>query len=82
MMLIFNHYSSFVDLFDERVLQKFSMKFLLKIWVSSFLIKSLMSFHSISLTFLIHELKFKKGDRIAIQSPNVFQYPVVLFGSY
>ena len=31
--------------------------------------------------FLIHELNLKKGDRIAIQSPNVLQYPVALFGA-
>ena len=29
--------------------------------------------------FLIYELNLKKGDRIAIQSPNVLQYPVALF---
>ena len=32
-------------------------------------------------SFLQHELKLKKGDRIAIQMPNVLQYPVVLFAS-
>ncbi|MDX9730563.1 MAG: AMP-binding protein [Bdellovibrionales bacterium] len=31
--------------------------------------------------FLQNELKMKKGDRIAIQMPNVLQYPVVLFGA-
>jgi long-chain acyl-CoA synthetase len=32
-------------------------------------------------SYLQHELKLKKGDRIAIQMPNVLQYPVVLFGA-
>ncbi len=31
--------------------------------------------------FLQQELKLKKGDRIAIQIPNLLQYPVVLFGA-
>jgi len=32
-------------------------------------------------SYLQNDLKLKKGDRIAIQMPNVMQYPVVLFGS-
>lgn len=32
-------------------------------------------------SFLQNELKLKKGDRIAIQMPNLLQYPVVLFGA-
>lgn len=32
-------------------------------------------------SFLQHELKLKKGDRIAIQMPNLLQFPVVLFGA-
>lgn len=32
-------------------------------------------------SFFQHELKLKKGDRIAIQMPNLLQYPVVLFAS-
>jgi long-chain acyl-CoA synthetase len=31
-------------------------------------------------SYLIHELKLKKGDRVAIMLPNVLQYPVALFG--
>lgn len=31
--------------------------------------------------FLQNELKLKKGDRIAIQMPNVLQYPIALFGA-
>ena len=31
--------------------------------------------------FLQNELKMKKGERIAIQMPNVLQYPVALFGA-
>jgi len=32
-------------------------------------------------SFLQNELKLKKGDRIAIQMPNLLQFPVVLFGA-
>jgi long-chain acyl-CoA synthetase len=32
-------------------------------------------------SFLQHELKLKKGDRIAIQMPNLLQYPIALFAS-
>jgi long-chain acyl-CoA synthetase len=31
--------------------------------------------------YLQNELKLKKGDRIAIQMPNLLQYPVVMFGA-
>jgi len=30
--------------------------------------------------YLIHELKLKKGERVAIMLPNVLQYPVAIFG--
>jgi long-chain acyl-CoA synthetase len=31
--------------------------------------------------FLQHELKLKKGDRIAIQMPNLLQFPIAFFGA-
>jgi long-chain acyl-CoA synthetase len=31
--------------------------------------------------FLQNELKLKKGDRIAIQMPNLLQYPIVMYGA-
>jgi len=31
-------------------------------------------------SYLIHDLKLKKGDRVAIMLPNVLQYPVAIFG--
>jgi long-chain acyl-CoA synthetase len=30
--------------------------------------------------YLIHDLKLKKGDRVALMLPNVLQYPVAIFG--
>lgn len=31
--------------------------------------------------YLQHDLKLKKGDRIAIMLPNILQYPIVMFGA-
>ncbi|MEZ5465214.1 MAG: AMP-binding protein [Lysobacteraceae bacterium] len=31
--------------------------------------------------YLIHELKMKRGDRIAIMMPNLLQYPIAIFGA-
>jgi long-chain acyl-CoA synthetase len=30
--------------------------------------------------YLIHDVKLKKGDRVAIMLPNVLQYPIAIFG--
>jgi len=31
--------------------------------------------------YLLHELKLKKGDRVALMMPNILQYPVAIFGA-
>jgi long-chain acyl-CoA synthetase len=31
-------------------------------------------------SYLLHELKLKKGDRVALMLPNVLQYPIAIFG--
>ena len=31
-------------------------------------------------SYLLHELKLKKGDRVALMMPNLLQYPVAIFG--
>ncbi|MCX7556671.1 AMP-binding protein [Xanthomonadaceae bacterium JHOS43] len=31
--------------------------------------------------YLLHDLKLKKGDRVAIMLPNVLQYPIAIFGA-
>ena len=31
-------------------------------------------------SYLLHELKLKKGDRVALMMPNVLQYPIAIFG--
>jgi long-chain acyl-CoA synthetase len=30
--------------------------------------------------YLIHDLKLKKGDRVALMLPNILQYPIAIFG--
>jgi long-chain acyl-CoA synthetase len=30
--------------------------------------------------YLLHDLKLKKGDRVALMMPNILQYPVAIFG--
>jgi len=32
-------------------------------------------------SFLLNELKLKKGDRVAIMLPNLLQYPIAIFGA-
>src|SRR5690606_29644228 len=31
-------------------------------------------------SYLLHELKLKKGDRVALMMPNILQYPIAIFG--
>ncbi len=75
-----NQYSSFVDLFDESF-KKFSDDIAFENMGKSITYKELDNLSKNFSNFLIHELKLKKGDRLAIQSPNVLQYPVALFGA-
>ena len=30
--------------------------------------------------YLVHDLKLKKGDRVALMMPNILQYPIAIFG--
>ena len=78
--LSLNNYSSFVDLFNEGF-NKFSDQIAFENMGKSISYKELDTLTQHFSNFLIHELNLKKGDRIAIQSPNVLQYPVALFGA-
>ena len=78
--LSFNNYNSFVDLFNEGF-KKYSDQIAFENMGKSISYKELDTLTQNFSNFLIHELKLKKGDRIAIQSPNVLQYPVALFGA-
>ena len=73
-------YSSFVDLFEESF-KKYSDDIAFENMGKSITYKELDNLSKNFSNYLTHELKLKKGDRLAIQSPNVLQYPVALFGA-
>ncbi len=75
-----NQYNSFVDLFNEGF-EKYSNEIAFENMGKSITYKELDELSKNFSNFLTQELKLKKGDRIAIQSPNVLQYPIVLFGA-
>lgn len=75
-----NQYRSVLDVFEETVGRfptKPAFSCMGKMLTFSELNRKAESFAA----FLQGELKLKKGDRIAIQMPNVLQYPIVLFGA-
>ena len=74
------HYSTFVDFFDE-CFKKYSSEIAFENMGKSITYKELDDLSKNFANFLTHELKLKKGDRLAIQSPNVLQYPIALFGA-
>ena len=73
-------YSSFVDLFEESF-KKYSDDIAFENMGKSITYKELDNLSKNFSNYLTHELKLKKGDRLAIQSPNVLQYPVALIGA-
>ncbi|MEK2645332.1 AMP-binding protein [Bdellovibrio sp. BCCA] len=73
-------YTSLVDMYEESVRMFTSKKAFTNMGVSltfSDLDRKVDQFAS----FLQNELKLKKGDRIAIQMPNVLQFPVIAFAA-
>lgn len=75
-----NQYRSTLDVFEETVARfptKPAFTCMGKTFTFSEINRKAESFGA----FLQNELKLKKGDRIAIQMPNVLQYPIALFGS-
>lgn len=73
-------YASLVDLYDESIRMFTTKKAFTNLGVSltfTELNEKVETFAS----FLQNELKLKKGDRIAIQMPNVLQFPVVAFAA-
>lgn len=73
-------YDSLVDIYEESIRMFSSKKAFTNMGVSltfSELDKKVDQFAS----FLQNELKLKKGDRIAIQMPNVLQFPIILFAA-
>lgn len=76
-----NEYNNILEVADEAF-----RKFRSKVAFSNFGID--MTYHELDVlsgqfaSYLQNTLGLKKGDRIAIQLPNVLQFPVVLFGAF
>ena len=75
-----NQYNSFVDLFNEGF-DKYSNEIAFENMGKSITYGELDELSKNFSNFLTYKLKLKKGDRLAIQSPNVLQYPIALFGA-
>ncbi len=76
----FGHYRQIMDVFDESI-RKFRS-------LNSFTnMGTTLTYHDLDVlvgnfaSFLQHELQLKKGDRIAIQMPNLLQFPIALFAA-
>lgn len=75
-----NKYQSITDLFEASC-QKFKDKVAFKNFGATLTYDELFKASADFASFLQHTAGLKKGDRVAIQMPNVMQYPVVLFGA-
>ncbi|HWU43770.1 MAG TPA: AMP-binding protein [Bdellovibrio sp.] len=75
-----NSYQSLTDIYDESIRKFGEKKAFTNMGVTltfSQLDEKVAQFAS----FLQNELKLKKGDRIALQMPNVLQFPIVVFAA-
>lgn len=75
-----DQYKNIMDVFDEAV-GRYTDKKAMTNYGHTFTYTQLNEKVNQFAAFLQQELKLKKGDRIAIQMPNLLQYPVVLFGA-
>lgn len=75
-----NQYRSVIDVFDEAV-GRFPTKPAFTCMGKTLTFSELNRKAESFAAFLQGELKMKKGDRIALQMPNLLQYPVALFGA-
>ena len=75
-----NEYKSFADFLDRGFI-KFSNSVAFENMGKSITYKELDILSQKFSLYLTEELHMKKGDRLAIQSPNVLQYPIALFGA-
>jgi long-chain acyl-CoA synthetase len=76
----YESYSSVVDLFDESV-KKYGDAVAYECMGKTVSYSELDRLSSHFANYLSEELKLKKGTRVAIQMPNILQYPVAMFGS-
>ncbi|MBS9525092.1 AMP-binding protein [Litoribacter alkaliphilus] len=75
-----NAYNSLVDLFEESV-KKYGNGIAYECMGKTLTFKQVDELSKNFAAYLQNELKMKKGDRIAIQMPNLLQYPIVMFGA-
>lgn len=75
-----NQYRSTLDVFEETV-GRFPTKPAFTCMGKTLTFSELNRKAESFAAFLQNELKLKKGDRIAIQMPNILQYPIALFGA-
>ncbi|MGE5084801.1 MAG: AMP-binding protein [Bacillota bacterium] len=75
-----SQYQSLMDIYDEAI-KKFSQRKAFTNMGVSLTFSELDQKVSQFASFLQNELKLKKGDRIAIQMPNVLQFPVAAFAA-
>jgi long-chain acyl-CoA synthetase len=73
-------YSSVTELFEESV-KKFGSAVAYECMGKTMTFKELDRLSAQFANYLILELKLSKGSRVAIQMPNVLQYPVAMFGA-
>lgn len=76
----FEAYSSIVDLFDESV-RKFGSSVAFECMGKTMSYLELEKLSAQFANYLTHVLKLEKGSRVAIQMPNILQYPVAMFGA-
>ena len=75
-----DEYKSFADFLDKGF-SKFSNSVAFENMGKSITYKELDILSQKFSLYLTEELHMRKGDRLAIQSPNVLQYPIALFGA-
>ena len=73
-------YSSVTELFEESV-KKFGSAVAYECMGKTMTFNELDRLSAQFANYLISELKLSKGSRVAIQMPNVLQYPVAMFGA-
>ncbi|MEY3647913.1 MAG: hypothetical protein RLZ13_798, partial [Bacteroidota bacterium] len=73
-------YSSVTELFEESV-KKYGTAVAYECMGKTLTFQELDRLSAQFANYLIRELKLSKGSRVAIQMPNVLQYPVAMFGA-
>ena len=75
-----DQYKNILDVVDETV-QKFNTKIAFSSFGADLSYNQLDQLSGQFASYLQNSLGLKKGDRIAIQLPNILQFPIVLFGA-